>query len=575
MKCKVVKLLLLLLGIGFIQHPSYSMEYTYDYPWLGTMSTHAKILIKQLHDVLQAVAPQVSKGDFAQATYDCNGNLVKSFIHTVRQLYLQIGNPEVKEVPEYKRFLLKHVLEKLTSLEGFRDDTYDSLSQDRRINYLNQAFTKLTKEEPELIKGVLRQLYQDDPAAIVHNINSLASFDPGSQPLKDMYNSHDDDVQKLAHQLFFKWSRNCYTLNVSQLKVAQCEHAPLAVLQDIARTFDTLVKYTLTQPTADNAAKEITVWVPYDREHYKALISPEVVRQLFKRSLVTLASASLFKSGKASDSIKQCPLFDFDNPCTLYIFNTSLPKYFPIKTGSPVFTAEHINSAEFNNPPPELKLFRSEEIGKTLIHELFHRIQLEWLLNGNKEIITHFSLSCPDGSPLLLNEALVEAMASLVNGIMTTCEAADMHTEQFDQYFEQMWSLEKSFSFYQTAKILYISNFRTFEEFLSPTTIEHRVIQTTNAVEYHILKAALLYNVNDFLKIMLKNDNDSTEPSKEHFTQQITDLILKTCHSTDFAQKVNMLLTWLYDNQPNDMLFKTGRMTIIEKDLGLTVQDLS
>lgn len=158
---------------------------------------------------------------------------------------------------------------------------------------------------------------------------------------------------------------------------------------------------------------------------------------------------------------------------------------------------------------------------------------------------------CKDKKCFYLFEAVTEACACLTNLVLSVLE--NYKKEDFLTALSSLWNIEKRFLIYQVAKILYLSDFTTFEEFLNPDETEKRIRQTMAAMEYHILKAALLWDVGKFLTSMQ--------------TKNFYGLLLENCSTRQsFYEEVNKVIKGFIDGtiSTTGILYKTSRKTIIE-----------
>jgi hypothetical protein len=322
---------------------------------------------------------------------------------------------------------------------------------------------------------------------------------------------------------------------VPQLKVANVSFAPFSMLEEIAKHSNSLAGFNVI-----GGSGKIFPWVwALD---IQPLISQETTELLVKRAEIALKTVTLFKVGEELDKIQ---------PFDVFFFPTALPKVFPSKT-APLFTPEQVNSAVFdaNFRPFILQIARAEEILKLILHETYHRAGFDdtfkGLYDNNVTWAKNFAFNFPD-EHILLTETIVETTAALVNVIVTAYQAA-LETgtaESFRSYLAQMWALEKAFSLFQAAKVLYLSGFSSFDQFLDPEHTSIRVEQTTAATEYHIFKAALLDSIEPFLKLFLKSKTDTQPYDARIVGPQLRDLILTACKNSLFKQKITAIIDWL------------------------------
>ena len=145
---------------------------------------------------------------------------------------------------------------------------------------------------------------------------------------------------------------------------------------------------------------------------------------------------------------------------------------------------------------------------------------------------------------LLLQEDVVDPPANLANVIMTAYEISKSKNS-FDKNLAQMWEVEKLFAIYQTAKILYLSGFENFDQFLFPKEGGPLVNQKIHVVEYHIIKAAIINNINGFLEVFINHANKGrAEDGSNRFkvSDKFADFVKNSLNDPEFKEKVNKLL---------------------------------
>lgn len=242
---------------------------------------------------------------------------------------------------------------------------------------------------------------------------------------------------------------------------------------------------------------------------------------------------------------------NFKNSDVLLLLSDSL-KLFP-KRDNPIFTAKSINSAEYSTNLNQLNIFRMEELSKLLFHELSHRAGLERYIN-NEELNNKFKekWAIERSSNLYFTESIIEAIAEFINIMVVS---------QFCQKdCDILWQYEIMFGLYQTAKILYISGFSNNREFINKNNSELRVKESTSAVEYHIWKTICMIKFNDMYESCFDGD-----------INKINNFWLEVWEFSNSNEMYNKILDGLikeFDNtDKNSLLFKTGRMSLIERNI--------
>lgn len=238
----------------------------------------------------------------------------------------------------------------------------------------------------------------------------------------------------------------------------------------------------------------------------------------------------------------------FEEPNVVLLMSDA-KKFFP--SSDKVFTARSVNSAEFDPTINHLSIFRREELSKLLFHELIHRANLEHRVKGHQDVINRWgrkwAINRIDDGDIMFTESFVEVMAQFIN-IVTISEMCDAD-------FDDLWKNELMFGIYQTAKILYLSGFKTNRDFVTRAT-EKRVNESTSAAEYHIFKTILMLNFNEFMRLYRGG-------SIKDLLEMVYDFAL---NNGDYNEMVDSLIL-SFDKTNGSDLFRTGRMSIVERDI--------
>ncbi len=555
-------------------HANISSKSIQDYeqqPWFSYMTPASQTLIQNLCKAIFEInaKTEIPLIDLQACEYEVYLPKFKQFAFDIKKLVYQVNAIYIQQENVYKDFLLKPIVKELKTLKEFDSTEYNSLTGFERFSLLNKAYDAVLRRRPELVKASLELMLKQPSEK--RFIESIRSFNPRSDQLKRLYTSTDPLTKKLAQKIFVDWG-DYYVLNVylqNALKAANMFSAPLEILKDISSRFHSLIAYR----SCHKLCTPLTLWMPYDIALKKLLFPQQATKELFKRAALTIFSMPLFKTTYGRENLV--------TPFDIIFFGSSLPKIFPSRDNG-LFSIEHVNSAESDRNHDALHLYRAEEALKTIMHEMYHRLDLEKVLeidSINACIQRWADKNLAFDTDVLLTESLVEAVAALINVCATAAEISHTTKEDFMAILGQMWALEKIFYLYQSAKILYISHFDSIEEFLHPAETKKRVYQTTAAVEYHILKAAFLHNVEKFLTTLLvpSSDEKTQLPYELHdiyFSERLQELILEAFKDTRFTNIINAFLASFEEQSQMTPLFKTGRMTLIEKDIGLHVQAL-
>lgn len=148
------------------------------------------------------------------------------------------------------------------------------------------------------------------------------------------------------------------------------------------------------------------------------------------------------------------------------------------------------NARDTNNV--KILIFRREEVGKVLIHELLHALQMD----DAAQPLTSNTISSFFGArtSLNINESFTETYASLLNlGLATLVQQKGI------SYFRQLVRKEYLFLQHQASKVLHAIGFRTNNGILL-SKVDYK--EKTNIISYYILKYINFKNIDDFCEFL-------------------------------------------------------------------------
>lgn len=133
-------------------------------------------------------------------------------------------------------------------------------------------------------------------------------------------------------------------------------------------------------------------------------------------------------------------------------------------------------------------VFRREEAGKVLIHELLHQFEVDcgYFCYSPKINPFQYYNSSNTRKPLLINEALVETTATIINAHLKGLEEGLLYETLIKE--ETIYITKKSIQILQNYGI---TNMK--ELFTKP------IISDASILEYYIMKAVLLHNLDSFM----------------------------------------------------------------------------
>jgi hypothetical protein len=209
------------------------------------------------------------------------------------------------------------------------------------------------------------------------------------------------------------------------------------------------------------------------------------------------------------------------------------------------------------DPPHQIFLWRGcEEIVKLGIHEIIHLFDDSAIVRiRDRDLYKYFSIDKTHSINLF--EARTEGLACLIN-TMIIC-ANIYGANEYIKELKELWRIEKLFGLYQFAKLLYICGIKSFNEFCDCKKNSNRITDLGRSVEYFIFKSLAIFDLTKFLGGLKDNDGD------------IFDLIIEKRFNKKIGVIVDTFIGKIDRQDKNSILFKTGRQTILERDIGLDI----
>ncbi len=207
------------------------------------------------------------------------------------------------------------------------------------------------------------------------------------------------------------------------------------------------------------------------------------------------------------------------------------------------FTFSAINSAFYCHYAnvPLIFMYRREEFLKVMLHEVLHAA-----LPSDNDLSNAEGLGRRHTA-----ETFVETIATLGNCVV--------QSKLGGVSVSQCLHAERKFSLLQAAKIILISGFQTYEEFLENVPKQDVVKGLPDTVEYHIYKSATLCGLERFMEIAVQH--------WEHL-EHLDKYIIERIYDPAFASDVNSAIAVVKKMQENPAVYgpllATGRMTISE-----------
>jgi hypothetical protein len=299
------------------------------------------------------------------------------------------------------------------------------------------------------------------------------------------------------------------------------------------------------------------------------------MNQSMKQIYMWLYTASQYASTKCSEQMN------------IYLYLTALPKMLPIK--GKTISQVNANTAFTTSckPNTEINLFRHEEWFKTLIHETFHNMGLDFSAYNNnaidKEIFTMF----PVNVDVRLYETYCETWAELLAVTFnvyrsmrrnTSIEDINIKIPKMVETVEKLLIIEVKHSLFQVAKILshYDTNYEELVQHKNSSQISTQCNykEDTPVLSYYIIRSILLFNIDRFVLWCSKNNNMSINFTQISARSNINDKMIKYCNlireqymNPDYIYQVNSIqnaIKKIKTIPKNKYILENLRMTITE-----------
>ena len=216
-----------------------------------------------------------------------------------------------------------------------------------------------------------------------------------------------------------------------------------------------------------------------------------------------------------------------------------------------------------------IKIWREEELNKVLTHELIHIYKLDKALYETSEINNYIrtKLNISSSSDINVNEAYTEGLTTLLNTIFIMIDDKinnNINTQSQYKKYKSILNTELDFSLNQTAKILHYYGYKNINELfinrINNINNNTQWKQNSNVLSYYIIKTALLYNLDDFIKFLQKTNRFKVEK------QNISDfkiLLDKSINNRDFIKQVNTYMKKYKKHNTNEKKQNSSlRMTV-------------
>ena len=281
---------------------------------------------------------------------------------------------------------------------------------------------------------------------------------------------------------------------------------------------------------------------------------------------------------------------------TIYIYLTLKQKILP-QNNLYILNQNNVNSAFTYSCPnnSEVIIFRKEEWFKTLTHELFHTMGMDFSLihqptSTFNNILKLFPIPIKE---LHISESYSECWARIINILFCSYYISSLDTspplfETFLYNFETLIQIEKIYSCFQMVKILDFMGLDYTDLYSSSLKSkiarENLYKENTNVFCYYILTYILLENYQDFLffcknnnnHFFLLNDDLRRKKNMENFYNLIKDnykrkktIISINCMKYFIYENKN-----IYNNKKNTKYTKDKNMNYLLNNTRMTICEI-
>jgi len=226
------------------------------------------------------------------------------------------------------------------------------------------------------------------------------------------------------------------------------------------------------------------------------------------------------------------------------------------------------------SPETTITLFRDEEWFKVFMHETFHNLGLDFSAFDNETrladaaILRHYTVDITD---LRLYETYCEMWAEIMNTMFIA--HLTTRTTDFETVFRKMEKLlnaERIWSMFQCVKVLQHHQLLYSHVLKHPTIVGvnkpvNKYNEKTNAFCYYVLKSILMFNIDDFVQWVAKNNGRSLQFIETNVISYAT-LIADHTQSSDYMTMIDNIEKWFAQHSPHNkgFIMNTMRMTVSE-----------
>ena len=219
---------------------------------------------------------------------------------------------------------------------------------------------------------------------------------------------------------------------------------------------------------------------------------------------------------------------------------------------------KEINSGSSGGYYDKVEIWRTEEMPKLVIHEVYHNLDLDSKYYNYDKVVKYVKSKSDisDDTLLLINESLTEITAVLINCILCSLEI-NHGFERFIKYLE----LERKYTIFQVSKILLHFGYKNAFEFFSPKEKQFKFNQNTSVFSYFIVKGSILFNLDKYMKFFKKYFDKFKINLK--YKYQLEDLIIELIYDSNYIRAINSMMHNYSKININSNTKKSLRMTCV------------
>lgn len=326
------------------------------------------------------------------------------------------------------------------------------------------------------------------------------------------------------------------------------------------RCYDYVKNNILGVFTLTSRISDLDVKITYGIYDKKELNNLKKLEKTLLHALKIVRFCNLYRTNKEVKSVK------------VLLHLTPIEKKLPTDN-TDVLGPPHVNSAVTFacSSVGELLIYRHEEWKKTLIHELFHSLCLDFSINNYGKFKRDVGGIFDIKSDFLISECYCEIWANIIN----CCFCSYSFLEDKDNwgdfilYTDFCIYMEKIFSIFQCIKILDFMNLK-YEHLWKKDKISESYrnmlyTEKTNVFCYYILKMILLQFSDEFLSWCLTNNANvlNFDSSGVQFNKFFT-LINKYYKSKYLLDSIKTMGETFVDVDRSTDMYKTTKMTICD-----------